>query len=423
MGRSKNISQTREITVEKLVHGGQALGLTDDGQKAFIWNALPGERVLADIKKSKKNYLEGVAIEILQPSPDRIEPLDEAYLSTSPWQIMPFDVENKHKQEILSETFARERVELKKEIPMHAGSQQWHYRNKMEYSFWGDDDGLHLALFHRASHGKRIVTGSSIAMPEIDEAANEVLQVLRANNVRATYLKTLIVRANQHGDVVAALFVKNQHFAKYKDLGTIGQGLVVYYSNPKSPASVITKELYSFGQKMLADSLLDVSIQYDVNSFFQVNVPIFEQAARSIKDVVAGDSQIIDMYAGTGTLALLTGATKMVEIDEANIALAHANAEHRDLEIVLAPAEAAVEHIVPEATIIFDPPRAGLHANVIARIREIMPAKIVYLSCNPSTQARDLALIQDLYEIKSIEGYNFFPRTPHIESLAVMIKK
>jgi 23S rRNA (uracil1939-C5)-methyltransferase len=337
--------------------------------------------------------------------------------------MMTFAAENNYKQVILAETMQREHVQYDQEIAFYNDGQEWHYRNKMEYSFWGDDDGLHLALFHRASHGKRIITGSSIAMPAIDAVATAVCGILNKHEVRASDLKTIIVRANQKGEAVAALFVKREAFPEVAELATVCKGLAVYYSNPKSPASIITKELYVFGDITLADEISGVGITYDVNSFFQVNLPVFETAAERVKDFVSQDTNKVDMYAGVGTLALLTGATTMVELDPANVAMARANAAGKKLEVVLASTEKALEYITEKSSVIFDPPRAGLHAAVIDRVREVRPPKIAYLSCNPITQARDLALLQDIYTIETLVGYNFFPRTPHIESLALLRRK
>jgi 23S rRNA (uracil1939-C5)-methyltransferase len=440
-----------ELVIDKLVHGGQGIGTAEDGRKVFAWNALPGERVIVEVKKSKKGYLEGVATTILEPSSERIEPRDEAYLSTSPWQITTFEAENRFKQQILVETLSREHVQYSELIPFYSSINILpqspesaegkraaeftsahramrkiagfsHYRNKMEYSFWGDDDGLHLALFHRASHGKRIVTGSSIAMPIIDEVASKVVAVLNSADIRASQLKTIVVRANQKGEAVAALFARDEHFPEVPGLAGICKGLAAYYSNPKSPASVLTRELYVYGNVTLTDTVLGRDIEYDVNSFFQVNLPVFEMAGQRIKTFVQADSKIVDMYAGVGTIGIGCGATTLVELDPHNIAMAKRNVGRRsqDVAVVHASTETALDHIASDATIIFDPPRAGLHQKVVDRIRDAKPPKIAYLSCNPITQARDLALLQDTYKIEVLEGYNFFPRTPHIESLALL---
>jgi 23S rRNA (uracil1939-C5)-methyltransferase len=411
---------TAVVTIEKLVHGGQGIGTLADGRRVFAWNVLPGEKVKLRLTKNKNKLAEGVAEEILEPSADRIDPIDEAYLSTSPWQIMPFDIENKYKQDILAETLSREHVAYDQAIKMHAGKTEWFYRNKMEYSFWADDLGLHLALFNRGSHGKRIVTGSSIAMPQIDQTATKILEILNKHGIRGSQLKTVIVRANQNGETAAALFTKDKDFHELPELADVCRGLVVYFSNPKSPASVQTKKLYGYGDITLHDDILGTDIKYDVNSFFQVNIDIFLEALKRIKTAV-GDSPYIDMYSGVGTIGLsLGGAAKLVESDSFNCEMARHNAHGSDAEIIEASAETALEYIDDQHSLIVDPPRAGLHSKVTDRILEVLPPKIVYLSCNPITQARDLALLQTKYKISSIDGYNFFPRTPHIESLAVL---
>ena len=143
-----------QVTIEKLVHGGQGLATLADGRKVFVWNALPGEAVNIRIIKTKRSYAEAIAEEIIEPSVDRVEPLEHNYLATSPWQMMTFEAENSCKQTIVSELFAHEKVAVPTIKPVIHDDRQWHYRSKMEYSFWGDDDGLHLALHQRGSHGK-----------------------------------------------------------------------------------------------------------------------------------------------------------------------------------------------------------------------------------------------------------------------------
>jgi 23S rRNA (uracil1939-C5)-methyltransferase len=385
-----------------------------------VWNALPGEKVRVQVTKRKNKLAEGIATEIIEPSSEREQPRDDAYLSTSPWQIMSFEAENKYKQAILAETLQREHVDYNDKISMIAGNNQWHYRNKMEYSFWADDFGLHLALFNRGTHGKRIIPGSSIAMPAIDETASKILAVLNKNSIRGSQLKTVVLRTNQKGDTVAALFCKDEQFPELSELADICRGLVVYYSNPKSPASIISKELYSYGDITLTDINGSTDITYDVNSFFQVNLEIFEQARQQIKSVVDGHP-FIDMYSGVGTIGLsIGGPTVLVESDPHNNEMARANSKDTNAQIIEATAETAVNYIDNEHYLVVDPPRAGLHAKVIDQILHVLPPKIIYLSCNPITQARDLALLQKSYKITDITGYNFFPRTPHIESLAIL---
>lgn len=423
--KKSHTPQLVECTIEKLVHGGQGLGTTAEGKRVFTWNALPGERVLVQSSRSTSKYLEGVAVQVLQTSPDRIAPVDDAYLSTSPWQIMTLQAEQVHKQAILAETFAREHVAYDQPIVLRNVDQQHmlRYRNKMEYSFWADDDGLHLALFHRGSHGKRIITGSSLAMPVIDAAANSILGILDQASIRGSQLKTVILRANQNGQVVAALFVKDESFPDLPQLAEVCTGVQVCYSNPKSPASVFTRALYSYGSVELADTIRGTNIRYNVHSFFQVNLSVFMQAVERMAAVVAGQPAI-DMYSGVGTIGLaIGGANVLVDSDSQNCLMALQNAESTDAQVIEAAAEQALEYIDQDHVVIVDPPRAGLHSAVVERILAQQPPVVVYLSCNPITQARDVALLQDAYVLESLEGYNFFPRTPHIESLAVLRRK
>jgi 23S rRNA (uracil1939-C5)-methyltransferase len=419
-----------EVKIDKLVFGGQGLGTLADGRKVFVWNALPGETVQARIIRKKKSYVEAIAEEIVTASQERIEPAEANYLATSPWQIMTYAAENVYKKDITTELFAREKVALP-EFALKSPDTEWHYRNKMEYSFWGDDDGLHLALHMRGSHGKQIVQGSRLALPAIDAAANAICVGLNTLNngkgARAGDLKTLIVRCNQKGEAVASLFTKLEKF-KELELPRELKGLRVYHSNPRSPASVQTELLYELGDVLLHDTLLGKPFVYDVDSFFQVNVPIFEQVLTAIKSHVT-EPEVTDMYAGVGSIGLSLAADKvdLVELDPATVRMASHNASVASEQIVVSvietSTEKALDYISADKPVIFDPPRAGLHDKVVERVLGVMPPKVVYLSCNPSTQVRDLAKLQDKYDVTFFEAYNFFPRTPHIETLAVLRKK
>jgi 23S rRNA (uracil1939-C5)-methyltransferase len=408
-----------EVVIDKLVHGGQGLGTIADGRKAFIWNALPGEKVRARLTRTKKDFVEGVAEEIIVASKDRLEPKESIYLATSPWQIMTLAAENQAKHVIIAETFSREKVTLPDFELMSEGTD-YGYRNKLEFSFFGDDDGLHYAFYNRGTHQKQIVHGSALALSAINAVAVTLLQELNKLSVRAGDLKSVILRCNQHGDVVAALFVKPEKFPK---IGLVGgmQGLKIYHSNPRSPASVATKLLSSVGDTELNDKLLCTDIHYDVLGFFQVNLPVFELALKRIDHFTSGAKEKIDMYSGVGTIGIPIGGTKaLVELDPANVAMAKKNIGNQSIEVVQASSEDALDYITPESCLIVDPPRSGLHKDVIERILEVRPKTINYLSCNPATQARDVALLSEEYEIQAFDGYNFFPRTPHIETLCIM---
>jgi tRNA/tmRNA/rRNA uracil-C5-methylase (TrmA/RlmC/RlmD family) len=267
------------------------------------------------------------------------------------------------------------------------------------------------------------VQGSALAMPALDSAANALCKQLSRLQTRAGDLKTIIVRCDQKGAVVAALYTKLEKFTEL-ELPSELKGLRVYHSNPKSPASVATKLLYELGDSTLEDALLGTAFRYDVESFFQVNPPMFEKVVSVIKDTCKALPTLTDMYAGVGTIGLSVASSdvQLIELDPASAEMGKYNAAHSNLkaEVIESSAETAVEHIVSDTPVIFDPPRAGLHDKVLTRVLEERPPTVVYLSCNPATHARDLARLQESYTIEFFEIYNFFPRTPHIETLAIL---
>lgn len=410
-----------EVTIEKLVHGGQGLGTLADGRRVFVWGGLPNERVKIRLIKQKHSYAEAITTEVIKAADIRQKPREANYLATSPWQIIPLLAENEYKKEIVKELFVHARVALP-DFELEAAGDEWHYRNKMEYSFWGDEAGLHLALHNRGSHHKTIVEGSELALPAVDVAARGVVETLNKLGARAGDFKTVIVRANQAGEAVASLFVKPKEFADIA-LPSGLKGLRVYHSNPKSPASVPTALLQETGDIMLTDKLLGKVFQYDADSFFQVNLPVFERSLQRIKEHIT-NTAVTDMYAGVGSIGLSIAEkwARLVELDAATAAMARVNAKASglDVEVVEASTEKVTDYITKESPVIFDPPRAGLHDKVIDATLAVMPSQVIYLSCNPATHARDLAKLQQAYDIAYFEAFNFFPHTPHIETLAIL---
>jgi 23S rRNA (uracil1939-C5)-methyltransferase len=432
---SKKTFPIVDVQLDKIVGGGQALGQLGSGKKVFVWGGLPGETVQVQINKKKANLAEGVVVEVVTPSDERTEPHDpESYLSTSPWQIMKFDSEQHYKSSLIEEAFELHDIVLPQPIDIYSDGREYEYRNKIEFSFWWDKEvgQLDLAFFRRGTHGKIPVEGTSLAHPAINKAAVALLGVLRTRPIQAYMLKTVIIRCDQAGAVAAQLYVKDEMFDAFTEaeLQTLGiAGFELIFSNPKSPASVITKRLQAWGETTLTDNILDVPFTYAVEGFFQINIPVYEQALRDMKEWVNADKPTVDLYSGVGSIGLTIGGDNvtMVEINEHAVREMERNITAMEREktakAILAPSESALEHITSDSTIILDPPRAGLHEDVVAKLLEAAPERIIYLSCNPVTQARDVARLADTYGIRHHMGYNFFPRTPHIEHLVVLDKK
>jgi 23S rRNA (uracil1939-C5)-methyltransferase len=302
----------------------------------------------------------------------------------------------------------------------------------MEYNFWffNETEKVSLALHKRGSHQKVAVVGSMLASDEINAAGEAIVAYINENNIEARPLKSVMLRSDASGTVGISLFVNDKAVAQSFDAFTHPNSIFeIIYSNPKSPASVTT-EVIKAADINLTDTLLGNAFAYSTRSFFQVNIPVYEAALKEISDAVTQSKQknIIDMYSGVGSIGLsVVGDEKnltMIEISEESTAQAQINMVGRsNCKVITATAESALEHFTGDEIIILDPPRAGLHNDVTEKLIEVKPQTIIYLSCNPSTQARDVALLTDAgYKITHARGYNFFPRTPHIESLIVLNK-
>lgn len=434
----KQIFET--LRLEKIVGGGQTLGALNDGRKAFVWGGLPGELVKIRITKKKSHFVEGVVTEVLEKSPERIMPRDEnSYLSTSPWQIMPLSSEQTYKANLIGEAFRLHGVTLPEKIDVFTDGVEFNYRNKVEFSWFGDliDDSttetLDLAFFKRGSKGKVVVEGTSLAHPKINKLAIEIRNLLRTKPVTARQLKTLLIRCDQQGNAVWQLYVKDRptELISTEEAGLLlAKGGEIIYSDPKSPASRVTERLNKFGSTTLTDTILGVTFNYTCEGFFQVNIPVYEKALSDMRDWIDHENNLptLDLYSGVGTIGLTIGGDDitLVEINEHAVAEMQRNItklNRANAKAILAASEKSLEYITGEQIVIVDPPRAGLHADVVRRLLENTPPRIIYLSCNPVTQARDVNLLQEKYEITHHQGYNFFPKTPHIENLVILDRK
>lgn len=421
-----------EVIIEKLVFGGQGLGRID-GRVVFAWNALPTETVrLNPVIKKKKDFLEGVGELVGNPSKHRTTPKEDHFLSCSPWQIMDWETEQDWKTVIAKETYERlGGITLDALTIVGEEANQYGYRNKMEYALVEKADGTaSIASFERATHRIRAISLCLLPYPALNEAAEKVIKWLDEEKLPARIFKSVIIRANRKGEAVAVLFSLDPITPLAPPpLDANLLGVQIYLSNPKSPASTADKLLFTVGQSELTETIFDKEFHYGALSFFQVNMPMYERALTDIQKHIPQDRAIVDFYGGTGSigLSLNTAASlTIVDSNEESIEYAKKNIaalKKADAVAVCAPAEKVLEHITSEATLVLDPPRAGMHPKVVKKILEMLPSKIIYLSCNISTQARDLALLKDAYTITFSQLYNFFPRTPHIEGLVVLEKK
>jgi len=381
-----------EIKLEKFVPGGQTLGILPDGKKIFIWGGLPGEHVEVEITKSKKSYSEGIVSKVISANPYRQPAKDSCYLSTSPWQIMDYKYELEQKKKLIFESFLQSNIEIA-DFEILTDGKQYEYRNKMEYSLWWDNDKnkISLAFHKRGSHQKIPISISSIERPEIFNKATEIIEKLNSEKEEARKYQALMIRCNQVGQVSGGLLEKGKSHPQFKTL---------------------------------SDTLLGRKFDYSPNGFFQINLPVYEMALKEIEKHVDSNFPIVDMYAGVGTIGFSVVKPEqnlvLVETNKNAYNEMKNNGKEFSAEMILSNAEDSLKYITDDINLIVDPPRAGLDKKVIDRILDKKPKKIIYLSCNPITQARDTEMLLKYYEISDQIGFNFFPRTPHIENLIVL---
>lgn len=379
------------------------------GIKVLLWNTIPGETVSKfQIIKQKPHFIEGIALEIAKISDSRIIPKDSQYLSTSPWQILSPSSELQAKTTILSSLFDQLKkvqphsTDLSQQITVYDSPNSYFYRNKMEYSLYFNhqSEKIQLAAHARGSHRKLPITTSSLELPSIFKQANIIIDELNRTHQDARTFQSLLLRADQAGIVSGGLLENGKPHPVFPNL---------------------------------TDTLLGNNYSYSPNGFFQINLPVYEQVLLKIKDFLVDSKIVLDLYSGVGTIGLSVARDKaltLVEINpqayqelvtNSNLAIQESHNPH--IHPVLAKSESVLDLITDEASIILDPPRAGCDSQLVQKICSVRPPKIVYLSCNPITQVRDLAPLLEFYQISEIQGYNFFPRTPHIESLVLLSRK
>ena len=264
----------------------------------------------------------------------------------------------------------------------------------MEYAlYWDNEHNLITPAFHtRGSHRKIPIITSSIERPELFKTAQKIIDELNQKHEEARKYQSLLLRCNQNGEVSGGLYENGKPHPVFQNL---------------------------------TDTILGQTYSYSPNGFFQINLPVYEMALAEIKKHI-NTNNVLDLYSGVGTIGLSVASDRnltLVEVDKSAFRELEKNCQainNASLRAILAKSEAVLDYIVQEQTIILDPPRAGLNPKLVARLAEVKPRTIIYLSCNPITQARDIKPLLDYYDIKTIKTYNFFPHTPHIENIVVL---
>jgi tRNA/tmRNA/rRNA uracil-C5-methylase (TrmA/RlmC/RlmD family) len=430
------------------------------GKKVFVFGALPGETVTATITRDNAKFAFAQvksATDVLTPSPDRVTPKDANYLSTSPFQIASESYELELKSDIFRQAFRLqndpallETVESFIGEDFISSKNFYHYRNKNIFALSVTPRGvLQLGSISRGTNDIEQTDDFSLVAPEILTAAQEAVDSYQLRtDANGTPLppKNLIVRTTQGGNT------KSAFFTDHRDINRI------------------TKKDVS-----LSDPLLGKKFTYGLFSFWQVNQPMYIEVltdmSNALTELAPDATKIVDMFCGVGSIGLtlqdqlqqagINLSLDLVESDKVSVKYANLNAgivaggrgsknagnsannslnsagnsgknspkkssekssEKSAVQVHHLRAEKASELITADSLLIVDPPRVGLAPTLVADILSAGPAAVAYLSCNPYTLARDLAALTG-YRIHMLKAYNFFPRTAHIETLVVLVKK
>jgi 23S rRNA (uracil1939-C5)-methyltransferase len=437
-----------DLRIDSLAYGGAGVA-RQDGYVVFVRDAVPGDRVRAQVTKRKRAYAEARAVEVLEPSAERIAPVADH--PGAPWQVLPYARQLEVKAEQVADALHRiGKLEGFALEPIVPAVEQWRYRNKLEYSFGTGDDGELVCGFHAPGSWERIVAlEDCLLASERGNAAREAaLAWCRSKGLPAYdrrtqegVLRNLVVREGRRtGDLQVRLVTSPA------DLDLDGFAEAVGASSVMWTRAAGVGETTAGGEsevlhgteaidEELAVAGTDLRVRIDAEAFFQTNTEMAEVLYGTAVEFAGlqGWERVYDLFCGIGTIGLAlaprAGEVWGLEIVEEAIADAIANARRNDLaaktrffagDVRLALRELAAEAGRPDVLVV-DPPRAGLSAKIVRRIIETAPKRIVYVSCNPTTLAPNAAqLVEAGWSLRRVRPVDMFPQTPHIECVALL---
>ncbi len=464
---------------------GKGLGKVDE-YAVFVKNTAPGDRVRVRIIRKRKNYAEGVLLEILAPSPIRIPPRcrHAGVCGGCTWQHIPYEAELAHKSGHVADHF--QRIGGFRDIridPVIGAPDPFHYRNKMEYTFgdrrWLTDDevqsdkpisdrdfalGLHVpGRYDRILNLEECHLQEPVSFRILDSVRDYALtnRIPPYNSHKHEgFLRNLIIRNAVHtSDLMVNLVTSAEEngimqpltdhlLQTFPEITTV----INTINDTRSPSSEGRYRNVLHGPGYIREHIGNYHFRIDPGTFFQTNTlqakALYDVVLHSLDDsaFTAPDSAaevkpakedkvLYDLYCGVGTLSLYlsgkasrvvgieihAGAVEKARENAAENKVDHAVFEQGDMKDIFN--DALIERHGRPDVIITDPPRAGMHESVTEQIKKIAPGKIIYVSCNSATQARDAAMLADQYNVERIQPVDMFPRTYHIESIAVLSKK
>lgn len=448
---------------------GKSVAKTEDGAVIFLKNAVPGDVVDIKTFKKRKSFYEGEATVFHSLSDRRTQPVCKHFGTCGgcKWQHMSYESQLFFKEKEVKENLTRlGNLELPEITPIAPSAQQYYYRNKMEFSFsssrWltreeiesdTDIEDKKALGFHIPGMWDKILHLDECHLqPEIGEQIrNSVHAFAKANHIpyyspreKSGILRTLMLRMSSTGQVMVVIqFFKEDKDAREALLNHLKDTFeaitsLQYVINEKANDTIYDQDIICYhGQDHIIEEMEGLQFKVNAKSFYQTNSMQAYELYKITRDFagLTGNELVYDLYTGTGTIAQFVAkkAKHVVGIEAVPVAIedARANAAHNGIDNTSFFAgdmkEVFTDKFISENgqpdIVITDPPRDGMHKDVVAQLLKLGPQRIVYVSCNSATQARDLALMNDHYKIIKFQPVDMFPQTHHVENVVLLEKR
>jgi 23S rRNA (uracil1939-C5)-methyltransferase len=432
-----------ELMVDSLAYGGAGVARMN-GYVVFVDGGLPGDLVRARVYKSKRAYAQARAIDVLEPSRDRIAP--SADHPGAPWQELAYERQLEIKQDQVEDALRRigrlEGFVLEPAVP---AAEPWRYRNKLEYSFGAAADGGLVCGFHAPGRWDEIVPiGDCLLASEPSNAARQrVVDWCRSRGLepynRRTgegFLRNLVVREGRRTGELQVRLVTSPGDLDRVGLAEAAGPVAVLWTQTDDRAETTqggVTELLA-GEDRLAEQLSGLRLLISPEAFFQTNTEMAERLYAVAVEYagLGGFERVYDLYCGIGTIGLVMAPRAAevwgLELSEPAVADAIRNASENEIDnahFFAGDVRLMLRELLARAgrpdVLVVDPPRAGLSQKVVRRLIEAGPRRIVYVSCNPTTLAPNAAqLVEAGYRLVRVRLVDMFPQTPHIECVALL---
>lgn len=460
--KQKQLPIYYEVTITDVAAEGKAIAKVDD-MVIFTQYAVPGDVVDLQIFKKKKNYMEGRVIKFHSYSEKRCEAVCEHYGTCGgcKWQILPYNEQIRYKQKQVVDNLTRlGHIELSEITPILGSEKTYFYRNKLEYTFsnrkWltmedmqkeHRPEELNGVGFHIPGMFDKVLDINKCWLQDdiSNQIRNEIRSYAQANHLtffdlrnQEGFLRTLMIRTTSTGELmVVVVFFHEDEAARVALLQHLADRFpqitaLLYVINSKCNDTITDQEIHCFkGEEAIYEEMEGLRFKIGPKSFYQTNS---EQAyelykvARNFAELT-GNELVYDLYTGTGTIANFVSrkARQVIGIEYVPEAIEDAKVNSAingidntlffagDMKDILT--DRFIEEYGRPDVIITDPPRAGMHEDVVNVILNAEPRRIVYVSCNPATQARDLQLLDVKYKVTAVQPVDMFPHTHHVENV------